>query len=123
MKRSCYVGLWRGSSDRDMRLDALCAIADRMVAANEIKIAQSLLERGAPIIGYPDDFDPTKVKELGATAGDLAARLKRLDTARVNADLPPINKYFVGDKKREIPAADVFMQGGGDDELIMLDEL
>jgi len=35
------------------------------------------------------------VKELGATAGDLAARLKRLDTARVNADLPPINKYFV----------------------------
>ena len=123
LKRSCYVGLWRGSSDRDMRLDALCAIADRMVAANEIKIAQSLLERGAPIIGYPDDFDPTKVKELGATAGDLAARLKRLDTARVNADLPPINKYFVGDKKREIPAADVFMQGGGDDELIMLDEL
>ena len=124
LKRSCYVGLWRGSSDRDLRLDALCAVADRMVATNETKIAQSLLERGGPVLGYPPDFDPAKIQELGATAGDLGARLKRLDTARVNAGLPPINKYFVGGKQKPIPEGDPFMTGSrdGDGEPLMLDE-
>jgi hypothetical protein len=95
-----------------------------MVAANETKIAQSLLERGGPVLGYPPDFDPAKIQELGATAGDLGARLKRLDTARVNAGLPPINKYFVGGKQKPIPEGDPFMTGSrdGDGEPLMLDE-
>jgi len=124
LKRSCYLGLGRSPSDRDLRLNALCAVADRMVAANEKQTAQSLLKRGGVALGYPPDFDPTKAREHNATASDLATRLKRLDTARVNAGLPPINKYFVGGRQKPTPEGDPFMAGSpdGDDEPLMLDE-
>ncbi len=114
LKRSCYVGLWKGSSDRDLRLDALCAAADRLVAAGEKTTAQSLLERGGPAIGYTPDFDPAKTKELGATSADLAVRLRRLDTARDNAGLPPVGKLFVGRKNMPKPADDLSLDGDKD---------
>ena len=122
LKRSCYLGLGRSPSDRDLRLNALCAVADRMVAANEKQTAQSLLKRGGVALGYPPDFDPTKAREHNATASDLATRLKRLDTARVNAGMPPINPLFVGKKSMPIPVGDPLMGDSIDQPPLLLDE-
>jgi len=79
---------WR-SRRQDLRLDALCKVAEQVMAADAKDVAKSMLERGAPLLGYTSET--THASEPGTSEADMRVRLDKLDAmmAKCGAKRPP----------------------------------
>ncbi len=126
LNRSCYTGLGKADNDNDLRLNALCTVAERMLYSNPVplKEAQELINKGGDAIGYTKDFDPNKVKEYKAGLAPLTIRLHKLDLVREKANLKPINKDFMSTRgKRAISTDDLSLTDKSAIDDLTLDEL
>ena len=72
LPRSCYSR----SARSDLRLDVLCEIAACARKAGQLDVARSILDRGAPILGYTAGMP---MRESGASAADIKGRVDKLD--------------------------------------------
>lgn len=66
-------------ANKDLRLDALCAVAEQMIAAGQNAVAKDLLQRGSLVLGYSAGFKAADNVEPGARAVDLQKRLDKLE--------------------------------------------
>ena len=70
--RTCYSR----SSWNDLRLNAICDMAALARKAGRLDVARSILDRGAPLLGY---YAGMSMKEPNASPGEVEKRVKKLD--------------------------------------------